>query len=351
MTKIYSIVILIFFASTSYAQFFGNEESLSLSQGAYSEVQDKDSIVQVGSALYNIRTSEVIGITYVQDTISRGSEEELMGRWLAVDPLALKYSYLSPYNFVNNRPILFIDPDGKKFIASNSGADVFFVINVNKLFPNNASIVKVLLASSVVTNTSTGETEYSKVNTTKLFFATLFVGKETRNTAKAYARTINSANILKLEGKSSGTANSLNNKVVSVLDVVVDTKSKSGRVETSSEVETLTNDGGTLVITPSTDNEQHLDFSALFVSLDNYVVAEVNREMELKAIPEKLRKQERVIQYKTRNRYFEFTNKEWNKKVKAMETEINSRYDKQTGDGLVKAKDSLKPKPKKADDD
>lgn len=37
-----------------------------------------------------------------------------VGRWLSVDPLAVKYPNLSPYNFVQNSPVLFIDPDGNK---------------------------------------------------------------------------------------------------------------------------------------------------------------------------------------------------------------------------------------------
>jgi RHS repeat-associated protein len=39
-----------------------------------------------------------------------------VGRWLTRDPHASKYPDLSPYNFVANSPLIFIDPDGKDII-------------------------------------------------------------------------------------------------------------------------------------------------------------------------------------------------------------------------------------------
>jgi RHS repeat-associated protein len=38
--------------------------------------------------------------------------------WLGVDPLAHKYPSLTPYNYVANNPIYFLDPDGKEGVAS-----------------------------------------------------------------------------------------------------------------------------------------------------------------------------------------------------------------------------------------
>lgn len=44
-----------------------------------------------------------------------------VGRWLSIDPLESKYTGLSPYNFVANNPIIFIDPDGEKIVWGEVG--------------------------------------------------------------------------------------------------------------------------------------------------------------------------------------------------------------------------------------
>jgi RHS repeat-associated protein len=37
--------------------------------------------------------------------------------WFGVDPLAAKYPHVTPYNFVMNNPVIFIDPDGQEPIT------------------------------------------------------------------------------------------------------------------------------------------------------------------------------------------------------------------------------------------
>ncbi|MBP7540804.1 MAG: RHS repeat-associated core domain-containing protein [Saprospiraceae bacterium] len=39
-----------------------------------------------------------------------------LGRWMSVDPMQAEYPDLSPYVFVANSPLIFIDPDGKKIV-------------------------------------------------------------------------------------------------------------------------------------------------------------------------------------------------------------------------------------------
>lgn len=41
-----------------------------------------------------------------------------IGRWMATDPLAIEYPQLSPYNFSNNSPLVYKDPDGRDIIVA-----------------------------------------------------------------------------------------------------------------------------------------------------------------------------------------------------------------------------------------
>jgi RHS repeat-associated protein len=55
-----------------------------------------------------------------------------LGRWLSIDSKAGKYPSLSPYSFVANSPILFIDPDGKdiEFPSIQKGEDGIIIIEM-----------------------------------------------------------------------------------------------------------------------------------------------------------------------------------------------------------------------------
>lgn len=57
-----------------------------------------------------------------------------LGVWLACDPLEAKYPGMSPYNFVANSPLIFVDPDGEKVkLAGEDKSQKSYITKVNDL--------------------------------------------------------------------------------------------------------------------------------------------------------------------------------------------------------------------------
>lgn len=59
--------------------------------------------------------NEIKGITGSSYDFGARIYDPRIGRWLSLDPLARKYPMMSPYNFVANSPIKFVDFDGKDY--------------------------------------------------------------------------------------------------------------------------------------------------------------------------------------------------------------------------------------------
>jgi RHS repeat-associated protein len=91
---------------------------LTLSNGKYQETFSNDTIMRIGSVMYHRFTGEVVVV--VEDDTLHGEyslQPDAVSRWLSPDPLGAKYPEWSPYNFVYNNPLLFIDPDGQEGIV------------------------------------------------------------------------------------------------------------------------------------------------------------------------------------------------------------------------------------------
>ncbi len=87
------------------------------SQGQFNEFFDQDTIVQIGSVLINTNSFEIVAFVEVDTVYSEATlEPDIVSRWLSPDPLAAKYPAHSPYVFVNNNPLILVDPDGREWV-------------------------------------------------------------------------------------------------------------------------------------------------------------------------------------------------------------------------------------------
>jgi hypothetical protein len=86
---------------------------ITLSNGKYREAFP-DTIVQIGSFTYNKKTKQITGVWTIENLgYSEATlKPDLVSRWFSPDPLSDEFPDKSPYNFVDNNPILYVDPDG-----------------------------------------------------------------------------------------------------------------------------------------------------------------------------------------------------------------------------------------------
>lgn len=106
---------------------------LSLSDGKYVEHFENDSVRQIGSAIVNVYTEQIVAFVD-RKAQSKKLHSQTSSRFLSVDPLARQFPFYTPYQYAANTPISAIDMDGmESFVATKD-----FSANVIKLTLLNA---------------------------------------------------------------------------------------------------------------------------------------------------------------------------------------------------------------------
>jgi hypothetical protein len=109
-----------------FAEYGYTPKVATLSQGQFNESFDNDTIVQIGSVLFNTKSKQIVAFVEYDTAYSEATlEPDIVSRWMSPDPLEFKYSSYSPYNFALNNPIIYIDPDGRDVILSEAFRALF----------------------------------------------------------------------------------------------------------------------------------------------------------------------------------------------------------------------------------
>lgn len=101
-------------AGNPFAKFGSKAPVATLSKGKYLEVHDLDSIVTIGTIRWHVENQKIVG-KLIRDRNDPDAQPigDATGRWMSPDPLSEEFSGYSPYNFVFNNPVRFVDPDGR----------------------------------------------------------------------------------------------------------------------------------------------------------------------------------------------------------------------------------------------
>jgi hypothetical protein len=121
MNKLYLIIfLLIFYFSSSllsqehpWEKYGFKPKIITLSKGKYQEFHDNDTIVEIGSAVFDRKNGRIIGIVKADTSANYLiMKPSIVSRWISPDNFAEKYFSLSPYNYVANNPLSNTDPTG-----------------------------------------------------------------------------------------------------------------------------------------------------------------------------------------------------------------------------------------------
>lgn len=99
-----------------FAEYGYTPKIATLSQGQFNESFDNDTIVQIGSVLFNTKSKQIVAFVEYDTAYSEATlEPDIVSRWMSPDPLADHPNQigLSPYHYGWNNPIYWTDPDGR----------------------------------------------------------------------------------------------------------------------------------------------------------------------------------------------------------------------------------------------
>lgn len=85
----------------------------SLSWGMFEEAHQIKPIEKYGMSLFDIQTRKIKGFEKADTLYNHYNFDPVIYAW-SIDPLAHQFPAMSPYNALENNPIMYVDPDGRR---------------------------------------------------------------------------------------------------------------------------------------------------------------------------------------------------------------------------------------------
>ncbi len=103
-------------AHNPFAEYGYTPKIATLSQGQFNEFHDQDTIVQIGSVLFDTRSRQIVAFVETDTLYSESDlQPDIVSRWISPDPLAdhPNQAGRSPYEYAWSNPVYWTDPDGR----------------------------------------------------------------------------------------------------------------------------------------------------------------------------------------------------------------------------------------------
>lgn len=191
-----------------------DEEIWSLTKGMFQEVFEPRAKETYGHFTVNHQTKQLVAMDtttvkgFVIDPVAFAYDfgarmyDARVGHFVSIDPLANKYPSISPYAFVANNPIIYVDRDGKKiniYYTDANGKNVAYEYGSKQTVPDNEFVRKSIQALDYIKQAGVGQAPENAVN--RIAASTSKTLNLVENSAGAY-RTIFEADVTDKNGNT-----------------------------------------------------------------------------------------------------------------------------------------------------
>lgn len=109
-----------------------NTRYATLSGGLFDEMHEEKLFEKFSRTIFDTKRKKISKFANNDTLYNKYNFDPVVFAW-GVDPMAAKYPFVSPYVFVNDNPILYIDPDGREWVNAYSAK----AANAEKALLNN----------------------------------------------------------------------------------------------------------------------------------------------------------------------------------------------------------------------